>query len=184
MLARVSGEFGRDGLSVGKYPPSASVALRGLGLQVFNREPEGDRDEADVFRFARDSPPEGDGLELPVPGREAVKPSCETLSKTGADLLGNRRFESISLQPRVCDPSVPLENFASTGMSRGRRITWANSRTPRGENVLHPIGPRPGPGRRRQRPAPHRPSTPGATDATHTLRLSDGLDAALLGGTP
>ena len=52
-------------------------------------------------RFAVDSPLEGDGFELPVPGREAVKPSCETLSKTGADLLGNRRFESCSLQQRV-----------------------------------------------------------------------------------
>jgi hypothetical protein len=30
-----------------------------------------------IFRFARDSPLEGDGFELPVPGRETVKPSWE-----------------------------------------------------------------------------------------------------------
>jgi hypothetical protein len=60
------------------------------------------------IEFAPDSPLEGDGFELPVPGREAVKPSCETVSKTGADLLANRRFESISLQRRVCELSVPL----------------------------------------------------------------------------
>src|ERR1700737_860601 len=60
------------------------------------------------IEFAPDSPLEGDGFELPVPGREAVKPSCETVSKTGADLLGNRRFESISLQRRVrCEPDWP-----------------------------------------------------------------------------
>jgi len=29
------------------------------------------------FRFARDSPLEGDGFELPVPDRETVKPSWE-----------------------------------------------------------------------------------------------------------
>src|SRR3984893_19310730 len=46
---------------------------------------------------------EGDGFELPVPGRETVNPSWE--KKPGADLLGNRRFESISLQRRVrCEP--------------------------------------------------------------------------------
>jgi hypothetical protein len=41
---------------------------------------------------------------LSVPGREAVKPPCDTGltgSKTGAELLGNRRFESISLQRGV-----------------------------------------------------------------------------------
>ena len=31
---------------------------------------------------------EGGGFALPIPGREAVKPSCETVSKTGADLWG------------------------------------------------------------------------------------------------
>src|ERR1700730_15586248 len=47
---------------------------------------------------------EGDGFELSVPGRETVKPSWETgllVWKTGADLLGNRRFESISHQRGV-----------------------------------------------------------------------------------
>jgi hypothetical protein len=53
------------------------------------------------FTAQTDSALEGDGFGLPIPGREAVKPSCETVSKTGADLLGNRRFESISLQRRV-----------------------------------------------------------------------------------
>jgi hypothetical protein len=56
-------------------------------------------------KFARDSALEGDGFELPVPGRETVKPPCDTgLSKTGADLLGNRRFESISLQQVIESP--------------------------------------------------------------------------------
>ena len=35
----------------------------------------------------------GGGFELSIPGRETVKPSWE------ADLSGNRKFESISLQP-------------------------------------------------------------------------------------
>jgi hypothetical protein len=45
---------------------------------------------------------EGDGFEPSVPGRETVNRGDVTaVSKTGADLLGNRRFESISLQRRV-----------------------------------------------------------------------------------
>ena len=58
-------------------------------------------------RFAPDSPLEGNGFELPVPGREAVnrdgrRTGCPEI---GTDLLRNRRFESISLQQRVrCEP--------------------------------------------------------------------------------
>jgi hypothetical protein len=62
--------------------------------------------------FAPDSPLEGGGFELSVPGRETVKPprgdepSC--LEKR-ADLFGNRRFESTSLQRRVlCEPTWSL----------------------------------------------------------------------------
>jgi hypothetical protein len=58
----------------------------------------------------------GRWIRTSIPGREAVKPSCETVSKTGADLLGNRRFESISLQQRVCKPPVPLGRGAEPEM--------------------------------------------------------------------
>jgi hypothetical protein len=55
-----------------------------------------------------DSLLEGDGFALSVPGRETVKPIVgdgTTSSKTEADLLRNRKFESISLQQRVgCEP--------------------------------------------------------------------------------
>jgi hypothetical protein len=68
------------------------------------------------FTAQTNSALEGDGFGLPIPGREAVKPSCETVSKTGADLLGNRRFESISLQQRVCKPPVPLGRGAEPEM--------------------------------------------------------------------
>src|SRR5205807_5449407 len=45
---------------------------------------------------------EGDGFEPSVPARETVNRGDVTaVSKTGADLLGNQRFESISLQRRV-----------------------------------------------------------------------------------
>ena len=46
---------------------------------------------------------EGDGFELLVPGREGqtVIRDGTAVSKTGADLLGNRRFESICLRRRV-----------------------------------------------------------------------------------
>jgi hypothetical protein len=61
-------------------------------------------------KFAVDSPLEGDGFELSVPGRETVKPIVgdgTTSSKTEADLLRNRKFESISLQRRVnCEPDL------------------------------------------------------------------------------
>jgi hypothetical protein len=63
-------------------------------------------------RFAPDSLLEGDGFELSVPGHETVKPSWEMglLSrKRKADLLGNRRFESISLHRRVmCEPDSSI----------------------------------------------------------------------------
>src|SRR6202030_4243012 len=54
-------------------------------------------------RFVHDSPLEGNGFELPVPGREAVnrdgrRTGCPEI---GTDLLRNRRFESISLQAFV-----------------------------------------------------------------------------------
>ena len=39
--------------------------------------------------------------------RQTVMGEVTAFSKPGADLLGNRRFESISLQQRVCEPSVP-----------------------------------------------------------------------------
>ena len=60
------------------------------------------------FRFAPDSLLEGDGFEPSVPGRETVNPIVgdgTDCSKMGADLLGNRKFESISLQRGVhCEP--------------------------------------------------------------------------------
>jgi hypothetical protein len=57
-----------------------------------------------AVRFALDSTVEGDGFEPSVPGRETVNPIVgdgTACSKTGADLLGNRKFEPISLQRRV-----------------------------------------------------------------------------------
>ena len=63
------------------------------------------------IRFAFDSPLKGDGFEPSVPGRETVNPIVgdgTPCSKTGADLLGNRKFESISLLRRVYKLSVPL----------------------------------------------------------------------------
>jgi hypothetical protein len=53
------------------------------------------------FEFATDSPLEGDGFEPSVPGRETVNPIVgdgTACSKMGGDLLGIRKFESISLQ--------------------------------------------------------------------------------------
>src|ERR1700730_14491042 len=67
------------------------------------------------FTAQTNSALEGDGFGLPIPGREAVKPSCETVSKTGAGLLGNRRVESISLQRGVCEPSVPQRRSGTEG---------------------------------------------------------------------
>ena len=86
------------------------MAARAKGVRLERAAVEGEE-----VRFAHDSLLEGDGFELPVPGRETVKPPCDTgLSKTGADLLGNRRFESISLQRGVhCEPRAP-----------GRRSPW------------------------------------------------------------
>ena len=55
--------------------------------------------------FALDSLLEGDGFEPSVPGRETVKPIMggrTAFSKMRADLLGNRKFESGSLQRGVC----------------------------------------------------------------------------------
>src|ERR1700730_13520873 len=73
-------------------------------------------------RFALDSSLEGDGFEPSVPGRETVNPIVgdgTACSKTGADLLGNRKFESISLQRGVhCETDFrglnPAEEPAAT----------------------------------------------------------------------
>jgi hypothetical protein len=55
-------------------------------------------------RFASDSPLEGDEFELMVPGlrdRQTLMGDGTAVVKTAADLSGNRRFESVSLQRRV-----------------------------------------------------------------------------------
>jgi hypothetical protein len=73
-------------------------------------------------RFASDSLLEGNGFELPVPGREAVnrdgrRTGCPEI---GTDLLRNRRFESISLHRRVrCEPDfrLPSQRDRSTRSS-------------------------------------------------------------------
>jgi transposase len=54
-----------------------------------------------AVKFAMDSLLEGDGFEPSVPGRETVKPIMgggTAFSKMRANLLGNRKFESGSLQ--------------------------------------------------------------------------------------
>jgi hypothetical protein len=59
---------------------------------------------APKVRFAQDSLLEGDGFERSVPGRgdrQTVMGDGTAVSKTGTDLLGNRRFQSTSLQQRV-----------------------------------------------------------------------------------
>src|ERR1700724_3323672 len=69
---------------------------------------------------------------LPVPGREAVKPSCETVSKTGADLLGNRRFESISLHRRVnCEPGFLVQGLSPSSCQQTAPTTPSDSRARR-----------------------------------------------------
>jgi hypothetical protein len=50
-------------------------------------------------------------------------------SKMGADLLGNRRFESISLQRRVsCEPEFSGKH--PTGDRRPRQLKWSTRRAP------------------------------------------------------
>ena len=63
------------------------------------------------MRNLSDSPLEGDGFKLLVPGRETVKPSWEdrtAVLKTAAELSRNRWFESVFLHQRVSKLSVPL----------------------------------------------------------------------------
>ena len=73
-----------------------------------------------------DSLLEGNGFELSVPGREIVKPSWETglaVSKIGADLSGNRRFDRAAATRRptsgqlafspVSDTRIPIVGGAS-----------------------------------------------------------------------
>ena len=92
-----------------KDQPVASVRLRWSGPN-FNWE-----------EFARDSPLEGGGFEPSVPGREITVmedgPGC--LEK-GADLLGNRRFESTSLQRGVrCEPGYSRPTFVTAARLPG-----------------------------------------------------------------
>ena len=83
-----------------------------IRTEIESRDSGNGRLPGALLRFASDSPLEGDGFELPVPGRETVKPLWETgllSGKTEADLLGNRRFESSSLQRgvrRELDPTA------------------------------------------------------------------------------
>jgi hypothetical protein len=91
-------------------------------------------------RFAADSTLEGDGFELSVPGRETVKPPWETgllSGKTEADLLGNRRFESSSLQRRVCEPSVPHERLANSERGWAQRVDFRSADQATGSNIPH-----------------------------------------------
>jgi hypothetical protein len=92
-------------------PISRSLLLIGEGPTLFGDQAK----SPTAARFVVDSPLEGDGFELPVPGRETVKPPWETgllSGKTEADLLRNRRFESSSLQRRVeCEPDLVIVGF-------------------------------------------------------------------------
>src|SRR5580700_6206949 len=63
--------------------------------------------------------------------RQTVMGEVTAFSKPGADLLGNRRFESISLQQRVCEPSVPRRPSQPRRRMQGRpTIGW--EKTPLG----------------------------------------------------
>ena len=56
------------------------------------------------------TPLEGDGFEPSVPGCETVNPIVgdgTVCSKTGADLLGNRKFEAISRETSGSEPNCP-----------------------------------------------------------------------------
>src|SRR5580704_4196786 len=82
------------------------------------------------------SPLEGDGFEPSVPGRETVNPIVgdgTACSKTGADLLGNRKFESISLQQRVgCELDDTITAWRIVGRGgpcAGRRCPAASARS-------------------------------------------------------
>ena len=52
----------------------------------------------DGRRFVHDSPLEGDGFELLVPGRETVKPSWDDCLENGSGSVGEPKFESVFLQ--------------------------------------------------------------------------------------
>jgi hypothetical protein len=81
------------------------------GLGRGSRPPE-------EVRFAIDSALEGDGFELSVPGRESVNiMESGLLSRKRGGSVGERRFESISLQRRVRKLSVPLAPIL-----RGERV--------------------------------------------------------------
>jgi hypothetical protein len=79
---------------------------------------------APEIKFAGDSLLEGDGFERSVPGRgerQTVMGDGTAVSKTGTDLLGNRRFESTSLHQRVmCEP-----DFFDQGAARGSPLRIA-----------------------------------------------------------
>jgi hypothetical protein len=95
--------------------------------------------------FVADSPLEGNGFELPVPGREAVnrdgrRTGCPEI---GTDLLRNRRFESISLQQRVrCEPD--LRTLPSMTVSSAGHVSMASirldAREQRRPSVMPSIG--------------------------------------------
>ena len=71
-------------------------------------------------RLATDSPAEGDGFKLLVPGRETVKPSWgdrTAVLTTAAELSRNRWFESVFLQGRVRQISHPLGRPSSDAAS-------------------------------------------------------------------
>ena len=77
--------------------------LRAIGKR-FRKDRTAGCEKVVGIRFALDSSLEGDGFEPSVPGRETVNPIVgdgTASSKTGADLLGNRKFEPISLHRRV-----------------------------------------------------------------------------------
>ena len=71
---------------------------------------------------------EGDGFEPLIAGRETVKPLVgdgTACSKTGADLLGNRKFESISLQQTVCLSPAAAFKGREPGFPRGfGQLAW------------------------------------------------------------
>ena len=92
-------------------------------------------------RSSLDSPLEGDGFKLLVPGRETVKPSWgdrTAVLTTSAELSRNRWFESVFLQRRVCLSSEPLGCLGER-LRRGISVHEASTFAPllAGDRFVH-----------------------------------------------
>jgi hypothetical protein len=118
-------------------PPSSVNCRRRYGTTLIEE-----------VRFALDSPLEGDEFELMVPGlrdRQTLMGDGTAVVKTEADLSGNRRFESVSLQRGVCceldrrggDKTI-LRKWLKSGFLEKQVFYDTISGTPQG-GVISPV---------------------------------------------